>query len=249
MMSGRSLIVLAVVFLFTSCKKQHRSDCFKSNGKEVKELRSPGSFTKIEINDKIEVTVFKGPEAKVEVIAGEHVIANILTEVKDNTLRISNSNKCNVVRGYKRQVRVNITVPYLYSALNNSVEKLSFDDNFTQDSIRVNAESSGDIYLGGNYAYIKAHSNGNGDLYLSGSCRKLYASLNGTNYLKAENLSVSEYAFIETLSIGDCFLNAKDLKSFEYSIYRDGNIYYRGNPAVISGFCDKASRGKLIREE
>ena len=238
-----------LLFVFLACKKENALDCFKSNGKEITEVRSPGSFTKIELNDKIELNISYGPEFKVEVIAGKHVIKNIRTEVADGILKIEDLNKCNFVRGYKRIHKVNVTMPYLSSVLNNSVTKIEIREGFEQDSVRVRAESSGDIHLAGTYGFIKAHSNGNGDVYLKGKCKSLNVYINGTNFLRAEELSISDYVFIQTLTKGDCFFNTANLARFEYIIYSEGNIYYKGQPLEITGFQEKGAKGKMIRED
>ncbi|PBQ33627.1 hypothetical protein CNR22_18205 [Sphingobacteriaceae bacterium] len=238
------------LFLFlSSCKKENAVDCFKSNGKEITELRQPGSFTKIDMNDKIDVTLVQGPEIKVEVTAGQHIIKNISTRVEDGILKIQNNNKCNFVRGYKRRVRVKITLPYCYSVINNGVAMLTIEAGFAQDSIRVRAESSGDIHLNGTYDYVKAHSNGNGDVYLNGSCKSLNVFINGTNFLRAENFVISDYVFVQTLSKGDCFFSIDKLNKFEYIIYDKGSIYYKGSPATMSGFVEKDASGKLVKED
>lgn len=235
--------------LLLSCKKENAVDCFKPNGEVISEIRHPGSFTKIEMNDKIEVSVFKGAEIKVEVIAGKNIIKNISTKVTDGLLKIENRNKCNFVRGYKKKMKIKITLPYLYSVLNNGVADLIIDGSFNQDSVRVRAESSGNIHLDGTYGHIKAHANGNGDMYLKGKCNTLSVFIIGTNFLKAEELTVSDYAYIETLSMGDCYFNAAALKRFEYYIWQAGNIYYTGNPGSISGSLDAACKGRLIKED
>ena len=246
-MSKRILTYLVFLVFFICCKKENTGDCFKSNGEEITEFRNPGSFSRIDMYDKIEVQVFKGTAFQVEVIAGENIIKNISTRVQNDTLKIENKNKCNFVRGYKRTVKVNITVPYLYSALNNGVGLLTIDKGFVQDSIRVQAESSGNIFLNGTYNFIKAHSNGNGDITLNGSTKELYVYINGTNFFNAQNLSVTDKIYIETLSLGDANLNGENLKKLEYIIFNQGNIYYRGTPDEISGILDKKSEGKLIK--
>jgi len=53
---------------------------------------------------------------------------------------------------------------------------------------------------------------------------------------------------VQTLSLGDCFLNATQLTKFEYIIYAKGNIYYKGNPANLVGTLDEKATGQLIKE-
>jgi len=237
------------VFLFGSCRKENAVDCFKPNGDVITETRYPGEFTKIEMNDKIEVTVFQGPGFKVEVQAGKNIIKNISTRVSDGLLKIENKNTCNFVRGYKKHIRVKVTLPELHSVLNNGVYSLIIDEDFKQDSINIRAESSGDIHLNGTYGSIKAHSNGNGDVYIKGKCNSLSVFINGTNFLRAEELTVNDYAYIETLSMGDCYFNATALKKFEYYIWGEGSIYYRGEPGTMSGVLDAACKGKVIKKD
>ena len=248
-MIKRVLIYSFLIFLFSSCKKENEFDCFKSNGQETSEIRYLDVFTKVEMNDEIEVSITQGAEFKIEVIAGKHIIKNISTKVEERVLKIKNNNKCNFVRGYKKQVKVNIVLPFLYSVLNNGVGHLTIDGNFAQDSIRVRAESSGDIHLSGTYSYIQALSNGNGDMYISGRCAGLDVYMKGTNFLKAEDLFVTDYISILTQSIGDCFINAQNLKKLEYTIYEEGNIYYTGEPLSIIGTLDPDSKGKVIKED
>lgn len=236
------------LLFFISCKKENSKDCFKPNGKEVTEVRTPGSFTSIELNDKIELNISYGPETKVEVTSGKNIIKNIVTEVKDGILKIANNNKCNFVRGYKRKTTVNVTMPYIYSVLNNSVSKIEIKEGFEQDSVRIRAESSGDIHLNGKFYFINSHSNGNGDIYLEGSCTKLFVFTNGTNFLNAGNLDVSDYAYVITLGIGDCHVNAEHLNQLDYLIIGEGNVYYKGIPKSLTGSFDPAAKGKILQE-
>lgn len=227
-----SLYFLLLVVL-VSCRKENAFDCFKSTGKSISVLRETGSFRKIEVNDKINVTIYKGPEFKVEVIAGENIIQNISTKVTNGTLKIDNNNKCNFVRGYKHEIYVNVTVPYIELVSNISVAPLKFAEDFSQDTLVLRIENSGDTYVNGTFNQIRTSTHGNGDFYFTGKTNSLFVYTNGTNYIRAQNLLVKDYIFIETLTIGDCYINGANLKKFEYNIKSDGNIYYTHKPDEI----------------
>ncbi|MEO6302494.1 MAG: DUF2807 domain-containing protein [Bacteroidia bacterium] len=222
-------------------------DCFKSTGTEITELRTVDKFNIIKSYNKIDVNITKGTEFKVEVVAGKHVMKSIKTIVADGILSLEDKNRCNFVRGYKRKVTVNITMPYLIRVENRGVGTIVFTENYAQDTIHVLAENSGDIYLSGTFNQVKTSSHGNGDIYLSGSCNTLYAYTYGTNLLKAESLTVNNYAFIETISIGDCFINAPNGGTLECNIWRAGNVHYKGNPATVSRFSGDG-KGELIKD-
>jgi hypothetical protein len=237
-----------ITLLFIACKKENALDCFKSNGQEISEARSVGDFSEIHVFDKIDVTIFKGSDYKVEVVCGKNIVKNISVKVIGGILNINNNNTCNFVRGYKRRVVVNVTVPYLSRIENLGVGTIRFDKNFSQDTLFIRTKSSGDIHLNGTYHTIKTTANSNGDIYLSGSCNSLYVYTQGANFLYAKNLQVTNYMFVETLSIGDCYVTAPNGGVFEYNIWRSGNIYYTGNPATVNNFSDGSGKGSAIKE-
>ena len=237
-----------LIFLFIACKKENAFDCFKSNGQEISETRIVEGFTEIHVFDKVDVTIFKGNDYKVEVVCGKNIIKNISVKVIGGILNISNNNTCNFVRGYKRKVMVNVTVPYLSRIENLGVGTIRFDENFSQDTLFIRTKSSGDIYLNGIYHTVKTTANGNGDIYLSGSCNSLYVYTQGSNFLYAKNLQVAHYMFVETLSLGDCYVTAPNGGVFEYNIWRSGNIYFSGNPVTINNFSDGSGKGTAIKE-
>lgn len=237
-------LILAVCLV--ACKKDNALDCFKSNGADVTEIRSLSGFDKIELNDKIALTISKGSAFAVRVKAGKHIIKNIKTRVSDGVLIIENVNTCNFVRGYKRQIEVQVSLPQLTALMHNSVSDVKFDESFEQDSIYLNLESSGAVYLCGRFNCISSFSNGNGDLYLKGTTKRLVAQTQGTNYVHAEELTISESAQVDLASLGDVRLNGKGLKKLQYRIYKSGNLYYSGDVQLVSGSLEKGATGRLI---
>jgi hypothetical protein len=239
---------LIIALFFTACKKENSLDCFKSNGTEITNTRTVGQFTIIKVYDKIDLNISNGTETKVDVVAGKNIIKNIKTKVVDGVLSIDNANKCNFVRGYKRKITVNVTLPYLVRVENHGVGTTRFAEDFNQDTIQVRAENSGDIHVYGTFNQVRTSSHGNGDIYLNGSCNTLYVYTYGTNLLNGENLKINNYVFVESISIGDCFINAPSGGKLEYNIWRSGNIYYKGNPAEINNFKGDG-KGQLIKQD
>ena len=242
------IIILAFQILFNSCNKDTSPDCFKSNGKDLKETRYPGIFNEIIVRNKIDITIIQSTEFKVEIIAGKNLLKKIETLVNEEALVIDNKNTCNFVRGYKRDIKMFIYMPYLKKVLHEGVGTVNISDNFNQDTILVRAENSGDTYLNGKYKQVRTSTHGNGDIYAKGSCNSLYVYANGTNFLYADNLIVSDYVFAETLSLGDCFLNTSRLKTLEVNIHAEGNIFYSDEPGLIINASEPATKGKLMKK-
>lgn len=233
--------------LLLSCRKENATDCLKGNGDVITENRYTDEFRVIKVYDKIDLNVLQGTELKIEVNAGKNILSNIQTRVKNGELIIRNLNKCNFVRGYKKKITVTITLPSIKRVNNEGVGTVIIGP-FTQDSIAVRAENSGDIHLTGAFKFLHTSSHGNGDIYLNGSSDTLYAYQFGTNFLRAENFTIGKFVFIETISIGDARVNAPANGTLECNIWRSGNIYYRGNPAFINNYSDGSGKGKLIKE-
>lgn len=245
----RSLTFCAIaLLLLSSCKKDNALDFFKRTGPDITETRSPGSFKRIETYDKVYVTIVQGPEFKVEVTAGKNLVKNIYTTIKDDVLRIGNKNEFNFMRSYKRKINVKVTVPRIEHVTNAGVADIVFDENYAQDTLTARMENSGDIHINGVFNQVRTSSHGNGDLYISGKSNSFYVYTNGTNFIHAEELLVSDYIFIETLSIGYCYINCSQLNEFEYCIWRSGNIYYSGTPAIIKKSGNGNGSGQAIQQ-
>ncbi len=219
-------------------------DCFKSNGKQITETRSPGEFDQVQIKDKMEVLIQYGSEHRVEISAGEHIISNIKSEVQGGVLKLDNTNTCNFVRGYKHNIRVVITLPYLRKLEHLGVGPATI--NLDQDSIFIRAENSGDTYLNGHFDEVRTSSHGNGDFYLNGTTNSLMVFSFGTNFLKAKNMLVNNYVYISTYSVGDMEINVSDHSLVDYLIWNGGNIYYTGHPLTLRNLSEKDAKGRLI---
>ncbi len=243
----KTLKYLVIIVIITSCKKENAIDCFKSNGTQKTEIRYLADFNRIKTYDKIEVTIVKGTDYKIEVNAGKHLLSNIITKVTDGILSIQNKNKCNFVRGYKNKITATVTLPYLNLVENLGVGTVYFDANFNQDTLKVRAENSGDIYINGSYYRITTSSHGDGNIYANGTCNTLSVYMYGTNFFYGQNLTTTNYAFAENISIGSAYINAPNTGTFECNIHKDGNIYYTGNPTVLNDFSDGTAKGKLIK--
>lgn len=242
------LIALGFLSLFPSCRKENALDCFKANGKDRSDLRILGDFHTVEISSKIDVTILQGSDYSVEVIAGKNIIKNLSAKVSNGVLLIDNLNTCNFVRGYKRGIKVNITASHIQKVINNGVGTITFSEGFTEDTLVVRAESSGDIHVNGAYNQIRTSSHGNGDMYVSGSCNSFFIYAKGTNFVHAEDLKVKDYIFVHSLTLGDCHINAESLNKLEANIQDDGNVYYKGEPLSITDFSDGKTKGRMIKE-
>ncbi|MBS1650648.1 MAG: DUF2807 domain-containing protein [Bacteroidetes bacterium] len=239
--------IIVFAFILIKCKPANAFDCLKSNGSEETVSRNVGYFYSISLSGKIELSIVQGQAYNAEVTAGKNLLNNISTTVNNGTLTIENNNKCNFVRGYKHTIKVKVTVPNLKSVFNLSTSDIWFSQGFNQDTIFLRCNNAGDIHIDGNFNQLTTSAHGNGNIYVSGNTNSFNAYMNGTTFLYANTINIASYAFIETLSIGDAYINLPNGGVFQYNIWRSGNIYYTGNPAVITNYSNGSGSGKAIR--
>jgi hypothetical protein len=240
------ILTLLIGLIFSSCQKGHEIDCFKSNGKETQQTRTLNPFQFINIKDKVDVIINEGNEFKVVVSGGEHLINNIKTEIKENTLYISNTNKCNMVRGYKRRYSVTVTLPQLKYLENKGSNTVSFYNGSALDTLEIKAASPGSVRIYGDFEQINSVSQSNGDVYLNGSTNHLTIYMTGNPFFYGENMIVKKHAFVESYSIGHCYLNLTNTPNFEYRLWEKGNVYYNGTPQTIINYTNAGVKGQAI---
>ena len=245
----RLLFLLPVVLWLSACRKENRLDCFKGNGEMITVTRDPGSFQYITIHDNLDVFIRQGPQFRVEVTSGSKIIDDIRTEVKDSALVVENLNVCNFVRGYKKRTSVTITTPQLIKLTHMGVGPVRFDEGFSQETLRMRTESSGDVYISGTYTSLVTSAHGNGDIYLTAKTHQLYVYTYGTNFLFADKLDIDGYVFVQTLSLGDVIINGTRLGLLDYDIQSQGNVRCSGNPNVRNVGGRKDAKGRFIRED
>lgn len=241
-----SIIFISISLLFFSnCKKDNPFDCFTPSGKIISETRSASAFHTIIIKDKMDIYLQQDSEYKIEVKAGKNIIHNVITEVKNETLYISNNNRCNFIRDPKKKTEVNISLPQLKYLKHTGSGNIYSINTFVQDTIIIRIESPGDVYLKVQTHYFGGSTHGNGDLYISGSTDLFYYNYNGTNFIYADNLQIQQYAYLESHSVGHAFININSA-GMDAALFSNGNIYYYGNPNYLN-FHSKG-KGKVIKK-
>jgi hypothetical protein len=236
---------MILVLLIASCDKSSSPDCFKRTGATETVTRTLLPFNTIVLDANIEVTLENGTEYKAEITGGANILDKVKTSVESGSLTIDNTNQCNFVRGYNHKITMRVFSPNFKYVVTNSIGNILTSKNFIQDTISVRSEG-GDITLYGTYNQISTSSHGNGNVYLKGTTNRLFTYMNGTNYLYANEGTITSYVFIENVSLANAYINAPNGGTLDYHIWKSGNIYYKGDPASVSGKID--GKGALIKE-
>lgn len=226
------LKILLISSLFHFCKKENAFDCIKPTGKISTEIRPLTSFHSIVVQDKIDVYLKQDNNFNIQITAGKNIIKNIRTEIKNDTLYISNKNKCNFIRDPSKKIEAHIQLPKLKYLKHRGTGNIYTVNPFTQDSIILRIESPGDVHFQVNTHYFSGSTHGNGDVYISGQTNYFYYNFNGTNFIYADNLKINNYTYLESHSVGHAYVNINNA-GMDATLFSKGNIYYYGSPSYL----------------
>ena len=225
----------ALVLLLAGCAREQMSDCFKGAGAVMEDRRDVAGFTRIEMNDEVDVRITQDTSLsmpEVTVMAGRNVVPNVKAEVESGTIRISNTMRCNWVRRLDERPLVNIRLPRLDGILNQGQGDLSSTNTIHGAEIRIEQwDGHGTIalHLDVGHCHVELHT-GVGDVMLSGHAHSAYyytATLSRVDAVELEASTVQ----VNCTGIPDLKCRATQTLNAELSSL--GNVYYAGDPPVV----------------
>ncbi len=176
------------------------------DGPRTSQTRDVAAFTRISNEDSVDVRVRVGARQRVRVVAGEKVIDDVHTVVRDGTLAVT-FDRDSVGTG---EVRVEASVPRL---------------------TEVAASGSGDVDVEGIATdAFAASSDGSGDLDLTGTAGRLALDLDGSGDADAADLEARE-ARVFTGGSGDVKVRAGE--RLDVTVDGSGDVRYHGDPELI----------------
>ncbi|MFA6923007.1 MAG: head GIN domain-containing protein [Bacteroidales bacterium] len=245
MAKEKKILLLFILTLFLSCKKENRCDCFTGTGSIVKESREINNFYFVKVYDNINLILTQDTVNKIEVEAGKNLLPNIKTEINNNTLSISNNNKCNWVRSFKKQINVYLSVKNLYYlGCRTSGNIISTNTIITPDTFSIegrNSSCSIKLTINTKKSFIRMHT-GAQDVTINGIVDKNYMYAAGNAFIDCRNL-IANNTEINHRCSGDFFAYGKNSLGGDFT--GNGNLYYYGNPFLIN-IKHPNGKGKLI---
>lgn len=226
------LFLWSTLFLISGCAKENMGDCLKSTGSIQTEMRVLETFTRLEVEDNINVLIYFDDKYEIEIEAGKNLIPLIETEVLNGTLHLRNNNKCNWVRSFEVPVNVKLTCPSLDFLVARGFGTIETIDTIVGMSFTAEQwESSGLVKLRLNtqQAWLKTNT-GPGNFKCYGETEYLYAYNSSSGIFRLEYL-YSNQCFIWNSGVGDMHVRVGG--PAEFTIDDVGDIYYTGSPHTV----------------
>ena len=156
---------------------------------QQRQARPLTGFNAIAIGGGIDLVLTKGDAFVVEVVASEDVAAKIVTEVVDNTLRISR--KTNFFR-WGDGGTVYVTMPTLVSLDASGGSDVETEGTFASNDLRIVASGGSDLTIDVEAGTLAVEASGGSDMRLSGSARSARVESSGGSDLNASALTADE---------------------------------------------------------
>jgi hypothetical protein len=175
------------------------------DGPRTAQTRDVAPFTRIDNRDSVDVRLHVGGPQQVQVRAGEKVIDDVRTEVRDGTLRLT-FHRDNLLGD---DVVVDATVPSLTG---------------------VGASGSGDLDIDGIDAdAFDVRSDGSSDIVLEGKVARLSVDVDGSGDADLTDLTARD-ANVQVGGSGNADVSAD--RRLDVKVDGSGDVRYHGNPAV-----------------
>jgi hypothetical protein len=188
------------------------------DGPRTTQTRDVAAFTRVENADSVDVRLHVGERRRVVVLAGEKVIDDVRTEVRDGTLRVTFDH-----HGFGGSVTVEAFVPELTA---------------------IEASGSGDVDADGLHGgAFDVRSDGSADIGVAGTVDRLSVDLSGSGDADMSGLT-ARAARVVVDGSGDADVSAD--QRLDISLDGSGDVRYHGDPTVTqqvdgSGDVNRAS--------
>ena len=242
-MALKHLLLLGAIAL-VGCRREQWDDCITSTGSTRTETRELQAFDAIEVKDRIDLVLEARPAGSVAIEGGANLLGQVITEVKDGTLQISNEMRCRWVRSFKPRITVHVPIGDLCRVTLRGTGDLRCADTLRCDYFLLEqwgAEGSTELKVNVDRLDIALHT-GAGDALVSGLCAStgLYCGIMApldARALRADTVRVN--------NSGVADVRCWAVHHLEAEVRSAGDVYYRGDPDVYSSV---TGSGRLIKE-
>jgi hypothetical protein len=206
------------------------------------ENRNVGNFNAIKVSTGIDLFITMGTTEEVKIIADDDIIDDLITEVKDGTLKIymkQSNNWFNWNTGNQTR-KAYVTVKELQEIHASSGSDVKSENTLKGEDLKVSASSGSDVEIDVYYKNVWLDTSSGSDARISGKTKNFEAEASSGSDIKAQDLE-SKICKVSVSSGSDATVNVTDELYAKASSGADVNYY--GNPQVKD--IDESSGGDV----
>lgn len=220
---GTLTILLAGAIMVAACP----SATVKGNGNIIKQERTVGEFTGIDVSSAIDLQLTQGSSQKVVVESDENIIDYIVTEVNSSgVLVIKMKSKLKIKNANKMTVHVTFTT--LKSLAASGAASINSNSTIKSENFDIDASGAADIDCKIEATKLILDISGASDINLEGKAQEFKMEVSGASSLIANDFD-AEIADIEISGASDAKI--KVTKSIKANASGASSLKYTGNPS------------------
>jgi hypothetical protein len=241
----KTLLLLVLVFCFSSCKKSENRTCWKTAGNPITKIIPLPAFHKMEFHQRMKIELIQDTINFLEIVAGENLVNFIDWTVTDAKLEVWNNNKCPYLRYKKGDVTVRIHFIELSKLTYWGSELLTNIDTIHSNRLDVLMnDGAGDLSLNVRANTINIQNpHGFANLFLKGNCSYLRLDIDGNGCFDSRDMIVEDSISVMYASNGRSIMSVDQLK-IKAELSNSGDIWAYGVPSSIQKV--RYSSGDLI---
>ncbi len=231
------------MILTFSCKREGKL-CLKKAGDKVESTVQLNSFTRLIAQDNIDFIIVPSNEHKMEIECGENILPVISHSIQGDSLLVTDNSSCKWFRDYdKSAVTIRLYVSNLEEIKLYHGGNISCTDTLRSSILELQAfDSGGSFELMVNVDTLSTglHT-GPGNALITGICETAFCYSAGDGLIDHRNLR-AKTCYVNHSGQNDFYIWSTNYAGLQ--LYREGNIYLKGNPPIIEGTF--SGEGKLI---
>ena len=247
----KKLIYIVSIFLIFACDGENAGDCFQKTGDVIQDEVTVDVFDKILVNRDIELIITNGATQKVIIETGKNLLNDMIAEVNNGKLILTDNNTCNYTRDYGI-TKVFVTSPNITEIRSSTQYDIRSDGVLTYPSLTIFSEdfSAPESFTNGNFnLQIDNNSfslvfNNLSNCFISGKTNNLNITFaSGTSRFEGRDLIAQNVQFWNRSS-NDMIVNPQ--QSIRGLISGTGDVISVNMPPIID--VEEVYKGRLIFE-
>lgn len=225
-----SWFIIFILGLLFSCKKAEDRTCFKGWGdQKTIEIPLDLEFDSLRIEDNMIVHLYQDTVNKMIVEGGSNVINLIDATFDNNSLIISDLNKCNFLRSYKKKIHVYLHYKSLSFLYYSGGESVIMENQLKSGEFRVHfVDGGGTVHCNVDVGYFAMSiSGGAGDFTAQGQALIAFLKVQSNAYGDASELKAADLIMFNQSS-GDLTGRVEEGGIVNASIHYKGDNYIYG---------------------
>ncbi len=194
---------------------------------QEKETRTIGDFNRILVSSGIDLYITQGDDIELVVEATKDRMHKIITEVKDNQLKIYTKDKFDW--GWDKAPKVHLTFKQLERLTAGGGADVYGKNILKAEKLEITTSGGADAYLHVETDKLKLSTSGGSDIKIKGETQTLYAEASGGSDINAQELKAQSVK-VSTSGGADATVWAE--KELTASASGGSDIDYYGNPEV-----------------